>query len=406
MSELSRLRAKLGIDALALLPYEGDGIQFVNEKKDFGPSVGGVITLEAGKTYYVIGDIDLQGDRLETGGVVTLLGTSSETASITSTGLADGTPLFTSRYTIPVRFITFKNVHTAIYIDDDSGANAPLAVDWLGVNFLNVTVIGEIGTVGNFIYDTGAFLGSQGLTFTGTVGTVGFANSLFQGDGTADSIIEITSTATFTRRFRIIYSSVVAFSSTVGITVSSSATIPVEGFILDTVNFSGGSTYVSGITSDDNKSRWSECRGIPNSSAISSYYMNGNATATVISAIGTAVKVAGTTTSAAITQKFTNTNNRSTYNGAILRDFKVTAVLSADSGNNNEVGIYIAKNGTLITESEVYITTNAGGRAEGGVAQTIVALTQDDYIEIFVENSTAIANITVSELSVIVEALN
>ena len=128
MSELSRLRAKLGIDALALLPYEGDGIQFVNEKKDFGPSVGGVITLEAGKTYYVIGDIDLQGDRLETGGVVTLLGTSSETASITSTGLADGTPLFTSRYTIPVRFITFKNVHTAIYIDDDSGANAPRIV--------------------------------------------------------------------------------------------------------------------------------------------------------------------------------------------------------------------------------------------------------------------------------------
>jgi len=406
MSELSRLRAKLGIDALALLPYEGDGIQFVNEKKDFGPSVGGVITLEAGKTYYVIGDIDLQGDRLETGGVVTLLGTSSETASITSTGLADDTPLFTSRYTIPVRFITFKNVHTALYIDDDSGANAPLAVDWLGVNFLNVTVVGEIGTVDNFIYDTGAFLDSQGLTFTGTVGTVGFANSIFQGDGTADSLMEITSTATFTRRFRIIYSSVVAFTDTVGITVSSSATIPVEGFILDTVNFSGGSTYVSGITSDNNKSRWSECRGIPNSSAISGYYMNGNTTATVISAIGTAVKVAGTTTSAAITQKFTNTDNRSTYNGAILRDFKVTVVLSANSGNNNEIGIYIAKNGTLITESEIYITTNAGGRAEGGVVQTIVALTQDDYIEVFVENSTSDTNITVSELSVIVEALN
>jgi len=406
MSELSRLRAKLGIDALALLPYEGDGVQFVNEKKDFGPSVGGVITLEAGKTYYVIGDIDLQGDRLETGGVVTLLGTSSETASITSTGLADGTPLFTSRYTIPVRFLTFKDVHTAIYIDDDGGANAPLAVDWLGVNFLNITEIGEIGTVDNFIYDTGAFLSSQGLTFTGTVGTVGLANSLFQGDGTADSVLEIASTASITRRFRIIYSSVIAFASTVGITVSSSATIPVEGFILDTVNFSGGSTYISGITSDDNKSRWSECRGVTNSSAISNYYMNGNATATVISTIGTAVKVAGTTTSAAITQKFTNNDNRSTYNGAILRDFKVTAVLSADSGNNNEIGIYTAKNGTPITESEIYITTNAGGRAESGVSQTIVALTEGDYIEVFVENSTSATNITVSELSVIVEALN
>lgn len=384
----------------------GTDVIFVNGLEDLPDPVSGVITLEAGKTYFITGNLDLNGSRLETGGVVTLYGTSSETSSITSTGLADGTPLFTSRYTIPVRFITFKDVHTAIYIDDDSGANAPVAVDWLGVNFNNVTEIGEIGTVDNFIYSFGAFLNSQGLTFTGTVGTVGIANSLLQGDGTADSILEITSTATITRRFRVIYSSVIAYADTTAITVSSSATISVEGFILDTVNFSGGSTYVSGITSGDNKSRWSECRGIDNSSALSNYYMTGNATATTITTTGAAVKVAGTTTSAAITQKFTNTDNRSAYTGAILRDFKVTVVLSANSGNNNEVGIYISKNGSLITESEVYITTNAGGRAEGGVAQTIVALDQDDYIEVFVENDTSTSDITVTELSVIVEALN
>lgn len=407
MSSRNRIRAKLGIDALALLPFQGDGLQFVNDKTDFGPSVNGVITLEAGKTYFVIGDIDLQGDRLETGGVVTLLGTSSETSSITSTGLTNGVPLFTSRYTIPVRFITFKDVHTAIYIDDDSGANAPLAVDWLGVNFLDVTVVGEVGTVDNFIYDTGAFLNSQGLTFTGAVGTVGMANSLFQGDGSAVNILEIAATATITRRFRVIYSSIIAFGSTTGIAASTSATIPVEGFILDTVNFSGGGAYVSGVEFGDNKSRWSENRGVANSSAISNYFMNGNATATVIPTVGTAVKVAGTTTSASVTQKFNNTTtNRSVYTGSIQRDFKVTVVLSAVSGNNNEVGIYLAKNGSIIPESEIYITTNAAGRAENGVAQTIVPLVADDFIEVFVENSTAIANITVSELSVIVEALN
>lgn len=384
----------------------GTDVVFVNGLEDLPDPVGGVITLEAGKTYFITGNLDLNGSRLETGGVVTLYGTSSETSSLTSTGLADGTPLLTSRYTIPVRFITFKDVHTAIYIDDNGGANAPLAVDWFGVNFLDVTVVGEVGTVDNFIFDTGAFLDAQALKFTGTVGTVGFSNSLFQGDGTAANILEIAATASISRRFRIIYSSVIAFTNAVGITVSSSATIPVEGFILDTVNFSGGSTYVSGITSSDNKSRWSECRGIDNSSAISNYYMNGNATATTIGTIGTAVKVAGTTTSAAITSKFTNTANRATYDGAILRNFKVTTVLSADSGNNNEVGIYIAKNGTILPESEVYITTNAGGRAEGGVAQVIVALAQDDYVEVFVENSTSATNITVSELSVIVEALN
>lgn len=383
-----------------------DRLVFVKEKADFGDSVSGVITLAAGKTYFVTGDIDLTGDRLAAGGIVTLIGTSSETASITSTGLGASVPLITSRYTIPVRFITFRDVGTAIYIDDDAGANAPLAIDWFGVNFLNVTTIGEIGTVDNFIYDTGAFLGSQGLSFTGSVGTAGFNNSLFQGDGSASNIISIESTATITRRFRIIYSSVVAFGSAVGINASADATIPVEGFILDTVNFSGGSTYVSGVQFSDDKSNWTECRGVRNSSSISSYYMTGNTTATTIAAIGSAVKAAGATTAAAISQRFTNTANRATYDGAIRRDFKVSAVMSVNSGNNNVIGLYIAKNGALLPESEVYITTNAGGRAEAGMCQVIIAMVASDYIEVWVENDTSTSDVTVSELNVIVEALN
>lgn len=406
MSLNNRLLAKFGLDARELHPFAADGLVLVNEKRDLPAPVGGVITLEAGKTYHFLTDIDLLGDRLETGGVVTITGTSSETSSITSTGLGASTPLLTSRYTMPVRFITFKDVGTGIYIDDNGGANAPLALDWLGVNFLNVDNVGEIGTIDNFVYDTGAFLSSQNLRFTGSVGTAALNNSLFSGDGSAKPILHITDTATVTRRFRVIYSSIIATGSTVGINASTSATIPVEGFILDTVNFAGGGTYVSGVLFNDNKSRWSENRGVDNSAAISNYYMNNNATATTISATGTAVKVAGTTTSASITQKFTNTDNRATYTGAIARSFKVTVVLSLNSGNNNQVGIYIAKNGTVIPESEIYVTTNAGGRAEGGVSQVIVSLSTDDYIEVFVENDTAIANITVSDLSVIVEALN
>jgi hypothetical protein len=414
--ELVRALERLFLQALNLTPTEIDdvnaainriieNVKFISSQTDLPDAVGGVITLEAGKTYFITTDIDLTGDRLETGGVVTILGTSSETASITSTGLGVGVPLLTSRYTMPVRFITFKDVDTAIYIDD-AGINGPVALDWYGVNFLNVTTVGEIGDVDNFVYDTGAFLGSQGMTFTGSIGTAAFSNSLFRGDGSAANIISIEATATITRRFRIIYSSVVAFGSAVGISASTSATIPVEGFILDTVNFSGGSTYVTGVQQDDDKANWSECRGVRNSAAISSYYMNGNTTATTIATIGVAVKAAGTTTSAPISQRFTNTANRATYDGAIQRDFKVSAVLSCNSGNNNIVGIYIAKNGTLLPESEVYITANAGGRAEGASCQVIVAMVETDYIEIWVENDTSTTDVTVSELNVIVEALN
>ena len=416
-AELVRALEQLFRQALNLTPTEITdltaevtkitlNLKFITTKDDLPAPVGGVITLEESKTYFITADIDLTGDRLETSGVVTLFGTSSETSSITSTGLGVGVPLLTARYSTSIRFLTFKDVDTALYIDDNAGANAPVALDWYGVNFLNVTTVGEIGTIDNFIYDTGAFLGSQGLTFTGSIGTAAFSNSLFQGDGSAANIISVESTATITRRFRIIYSSVVAFTSAVGINFSTSATVPVEGFILDTVNFSGGSTYVTGVQEDDDKANWSECRGVRNSAALSSYYMNGNAVATTIAVIGTAVKAAGTTTSAAISQRFTNTDNRATYDGAIQRDFKVTAVMSVQSGNNNVIGIYIAKNGSLLPESEVYITTNAGGRAEAASCQVLLAMVDADYIEIWVENDTSTTNVTMTDLNVIVEALN
>lgn len=416
-AELIRALEQLFRQALNLTPTEISDINasisritenfiVINVKDDFPAPAGGVITLEAGKSYFITAPIDLTGDRLETAGVLDITGTSSETSSLTSTGLADGVPLLTSRWTLPIRNITFRDVHTAFYIDDNAGAGAPLALDWLAVNFNNVTVVGEIGDVSNFIYDTGAFLGSQGLTFTGDVDTAALSSSLFQGDGTAANIISIESTATFSRRFRMIYSSVVAFGSTVGINFDAAATIPVDAYILDSVNFSGGSTYAAGVQGDDNKSRWIECRGVRNSAAISSYYMNGNATATTIAVINTPVKAAGTTTSNAITQGFTNTDNRATYTGVIQRDFKVSAVMSMTSGNNNQVGVFIAKNGTVIAASEIYVTTNAGGRAEAAVCQAIIEAETDDYIEVFVENATGANNVTVTDLNLIVEALN
>lgn len=376
------------------------GLTTVSSKTDLPTAESGIITLAANTTYFFTSDVDLEGDRLVGSSDTGILGTSSENASITSTGLGAGVPLFTTEWTTPIRDIAFTDVDTAI---DITGTSNTVALDWIGVNFVNVPNIGTINTCDNFIYARGAFLNSKGLTFTGTVGTIGVTNSLLSGDGASGSLIEIQSSATITRRFRIIYSAIIATSSTVGLNVSTSATISNEDYILDTVNFAGGGTYLSGVTSSDNKALFSNCQGIDNSADVAQYFMNGNATATVISSVGVEVKVAGTTTNGAATQKFTHSDNRATYVGALTRFFKVTATLSVSSGNNNQVGAYIAKNGTIIPESEIYGTTNSGGRAENIVIQTLVELTENDYIEIFVENETATTNITVTDLNVIID---
>ena len=194
-----------------------------------------------------------------------------------------------------------------------------------------------------------------------------------------------------------------AFGSSIAIDFSASATVLNEGYILDTCNFSGGAPYLAGVTSTDNKALFVNNVGIDNSSDITQYYMSANATATVITTAGVGVKAAGVTTSGSLTSKFTNTANRATYDGALTRFFKVSTTLSVESGNNNQVGVYISKNGVLLGESEVYGTTSGTGRAENIVVQTLVSLTATDYIEIWVENATGTQNITVTDLNLIID---
>lgn len=379
-------------------------IVFVSEKSDLPTPVSNVITLEDNITYYFTTTIDLLGDRLVGGQNTVILGASSENSRIKSTGLGVGVALFTTEWTTPIRHVTFQDVDTAL--DIDGSVNPPLALDWTGVNFLNVPNIGKIDTADNWIYSKGAFLNSQNLQFDGSHGTIGIDNSIFVGSGSAGNILDVLSTCTITRRFRLIYSSVVAFGSSVGINVDVSATIPTEGYILDTINFSGGGTYLSGVDYTDNKTRFVNSKGIDNTAEIGNYFMTNNATATTISTVDTPVKALGTTTANAINQKFTHTDNKLTYVGALIRDFQVTATVSLTSGNNNLIGVYVAKNGTVITSSEMYSTTSSGGKAESITCQTILELNENDYVEIWVENSTGTTDITVEYLNVICKSLN
>jgi hypothetical protein len=377
---------------------------FVSSVSELPKAQSGIITLKANATYYFTGSIDLLGSRLLGSENTVILGASSENSRITSTGLGVGVALFTTEWTTPIRHVTFQDVDTALNID--GSINPPLALDWTGVNFLNVPNVGKIDTADNFIFSKGAFLNSQNLQFDGSHGTIGIDNSIFVGSGSVGNMLDILSTATITRRFRLIYSSLVVFGSTVGINVNSSATIPTEGYILDTINFSGGGTYLSGVDYTDNKTRFVNSKGIENTAEIGNYFMTNNAISTVISTIDTPVKVLGATTANTINQKFTHTDNRLTYVGALIRDFQVTATVSLTSGNNNIIGVYVAKNGTVINSSEMYSTTSSGGRSESITCQTILELNQNDYVEIFVENSSSTTNITVEYLNVICKSLN
>lgn len=374
---------------------------YVDEVSDLPTAVSSVITLTDNYTYLFVNHLDLLGSRLVSGDNTTILGLSSENCSITSTGLGASVALLTSVYTTPIRHINFKDVGTCLDFD---GTGNTMALDWTGVNFSDIPIVGTIKTFTNFIFSKGAFLTASKLTIDGTYGTLSIDNSLLLGDGSAGDLITIPATAICTIRTRLVYSSVVAFGSTTGINVSASATIPDESFILDTVNFSGGSTYLTGLTDTSNKSLFVNCKGITNTFVNGQLYMQGNATATVVSVVSTFYKVLGTTTASVDNSKFLHANNRLTCDATIDRKYLIQCNLSFSSGNNKvcEFGFYDSTLAAIRTPSRTKSTSNGTGKSENISFNCVVDFISGDFLEVWCANNTGTDDITVTDMNFVI----
>ena len=369
---------------------------WINAASDFPAAVAGVRTLVANTTYVITTTVDLVGDRLVCAANTTIIGGSSENCRLKSTGLASA--LITSAYSLPMRSVT---IEAAIALNLDATANAGSALDWFGVNFTSCAVVGTIKGYSNVIWTDCALIDSANLTFDGTIGTVGFSGCLLSGLASQTTII-VPATLIITRRFRLIYTAVIAFSAGTGINVSASATIPDEGYILDTVSFAGGATYVAGVTSTSNTALFLNCVGITNTSANGGMYMQNNATATTVSASNTFYKVAGTTTANADNAKFSHSSNRLTCDATINRKYLLlcTVAFTTTAGNVCEFSFYDSQSAAVLTPSRTKATANAAGRAESVTIQTFINMDDTDYIEIHCANTTAANNITVTDMNV------
>jgi hypothetical protein len=364
----------------------GNEFVFVFSILDLPTAVSSVITLADNITYFITKTIDLAGARLVGGVNSVIIGGSSENCILKSTGLSSSTALITSVYSLPIRNITITH-GTALNLDGDGTTTA---LDWFGVNFTDCATVGTIKDYTNFVMSDSAFLNSGNLTFDGTIGTIGVSNSLFDCT-TGSTALILPSTLTVSRRFRVIYSSFIALSGETAISVDASATISSERYILDTVNFSGGGTYIAGVTHTDNKALFVNCVGITNTSTKGFMYMLNNTTDTSIGVANANVwvKATGTTTSGT-NSKFTHTTNRLTYNGAFTNSFLVTLNATVRSaGTSQSISIGVAKNGTIITESEGIVRTATANVEHGGSTQAVLELVANDYVELYVRNTSS-----------------
>lgn len=128
--------------------------------------------------------------------------------------------------------------------------------------------------------------------------------------------------------------------------------------------------------------------------------------ATTCTVAGTFYLVAGTTTSDEL-QDFTATNERLTYNGAGTRVFLVAAAISVSSDANNVVlSTKVYKNGAAhaasLIQRKITVANDIGAQA----IATLVTLTTNDYIEIYIACDNAGTAITFECMSLTATAVD
>jgi hypothetical protein len=397
-----------------LVPINHTYVHYVEQLSDLPTPIGNVITIPTGHTYIVVSpNVNIGGNRLYFEKDSCLLGTSSATSKITCS-LGNGEAMITAEGSLPMQDITLECNYNGIgalpSFMDLNGISSPGAnIDWLCVNFTGNVKLGSIRNYSNVVLEFCKIVGQGGeLFFEGTFDNIIFQACYVNNNSTSGRIIHFSNSLTINSRIRFTFTPFNVSNGMTGIHLGPSAIIPVEGYQFQCVSFEGPGTPLSGVLPSNNKSFFLECRGVQNSTAIAEYYMTNNTINTVIGTGNTGVfrKVEGITFPGVYVEKFTLTNNRATYTGALTRKFKVTAQLSLSSTNAQNIAVAITKNNTVINSSITEDGTDAAGRLQGMGVQTIVELNTNDYIEIFVSNNSSTANVLVKRMNVIIEALN
>ncbi len=127
------------------------------------------------------------------------------------------------------------------------------------------------------------------------------------------------------------------------------------------------------------------------------YYFTATA-ATTIAVAGTFVKALGTTVLTNAREFTMPSNNRLTYTG--VPDRHMHLVLSASfisAGTNDNLSIALARNGAVITHTEMTRFVSTGSDQGSTASHGDVVLSTNDYIELFVTNEDAAVDVTVQQ---------
>ena len=135
-------------------------------------------------------------------------------------------------------------------------------------------------------------------------------------------------------------------------------------------------------------------------------HMQANGTATIITAVNTPVKIAGTTTNGLASADITLGTNSITYTGTPTRRVKIQASISSHKlgGGTQDFTYYVSINGSVVVKSGIQMQQNTQERA--CVAQCIVDINTNDFVEAWVENNSGTNNVNIEFLNIILNDID
>ena len=232
----------------------------------------------------------------------------------------------------------------------------------------------------------------SGLGVTGTIVTTGL--------GTASPVLSVDGTINKIRNIENGSGIAANISATDGVEIKHNFTVDATGSPLMLNTAAVSPTFVS-LFAGSGISLTATGNIIAISSNDALHYVESflqtNTTDTVIAATTTPVLIAGTWEFGANTGFTQTSGGKLTYNGSDTAVLTVHASISIEpvSGNNNQdISVYVAKNGVAIAGTRISAVISNGAPQNLSLS-TNQSFATNDYIELFVQNSTSTANLTV-----------
>lgn len=375
----------------------------VNELADFPTPSGGVITLADNTEYYIgANNVSIGSNRLVWGDNSVLNGAGSA-SKLTSTTTGN---LFTAAdngLMIVKNLVIDAGSATLFSVTDTVQGSTTVIMDTVQV--IDVASLGTISNVlGINLTNNSVINTDQGYSLSSTNTVVTIRQNLIVSTNTSFKAIDFGTSVSST--LEIVDLTVNAPSGAIGLAGSANNANVSSGSIalVSSCEFLGGVTPLDGnLTVDDIRWKYSGNSGIPDTRPDGLLSLTSNATVTALT-VSTPALVAGTWV-VEDTSHFTGTTGgRLTYNGEKDLIASITANLTVDpaSGTNKSIRAYVAINGTVKTNSGQAVNITAADPKQ------IVLIWQNnfsenDYVEIFIENETDSIDATVIDATLRVE---